>query len=132
MTTEHEHERGLSVEPDEGQGLDHDLIPTDEIDGTPVFCPDGEKVGRVDRFMLDRRSGHARFAVMNFAGFLGMGEELRPVPWGALDYDTDREGYVITAEDEALKDSPSFRRDAPPLWDAAYTTDISSYWGVSC
>jgi len=31
---------------------------------------------------------------MSFGGFLGIGEKYHPLPWDALDYDTERGGYA--------------------------------------
>ena len=66
-----------------------------------------EKIGHIDHLMIDKQSGHVAYAVMNFGGFLGMGEEAHPVPWNALRYDTDRGGYVTGDHKEQLEGAPS-------------------------
>ena len=38
--------------------------------------------------MIDKRSGKAAYAVMNFGGFLGIGEDSYPLPWSVLTYNT--------------------------------------------
>jgi hypothetical protein len=53
-----------------------------------VYGPDNQKIGSVERVMIDKISGKVAYAVMSFGGFLGMGEDYYPVPWASLKYDT--------------------------------------------
>lgn len=117
---------GHAAERDEGT----DLIASDRVEGTAVYRPNGDKIGRIHHFMVGKRNGRVEYAVMSFGGFLGMGAERRPVPWEALDYDTDLGGYVVSAEEDVLKASPTIRDNESPLWDRTYATEIYGYWGV--
>ncbi len=108
----------------------HNLIASDRVEGTAVFRPDGEKIGRIHHFMVGKRSGQVEYAVLSFGGFLGMGKELRPVPWDALDYDTDMGGYIVSAEEDILRNSPVIEDDREPLWDRAYGSNVYAYWGL--
>ena len=108
----------------------HDLIASDRVEGTKVFRPDGERIGKIDHFMVDKRSGQVEYAVMSFGGFLGLGEELRPLPWGALEYDSDQGGYVVAAEDDTFRNSPFIEGTSAPEWDSAYAKVLYGYWGV--
>ena len=49
------------------------LIGSDKVEGTPVCRPDGERVGQIERIMIDKLSGKVAYAVMSCGGFLGMG-----------------------------------------------------------
>ena len=51
----------------------HDLIGSDKVEGTNVYRSNGEKIGEIERVMLEKRSGRIAYAVMSFGGFLGMG-----------------------------------------------------------
>jgi hypothetical protein len=53
----------------------HDLIGSDRVEGTNVYRSNGDKIGEIERVMLEKVSGRAAYAVMSFGGFLGMGEE---------------------------------------------------------
>lgn len=108
----------------------HELIASNRVEGTKVFRPDGERIGKIDHFMVHKRSGQVEYAVMSFGGFLGLGEELRPLPWGALDYDSDLEGYVVAAEDDTFRNSPFIEGTTAPDWDSAYARTLYQYWGV--
>lgn len=122
-------DRRAARQPDEHE-LGPDLIASDKVEDTDVYRPDGEKIGKVDHFMVGKRSGVVEYAVMSFGGFLGMGKELRPIPWDALDYDTEMDGYVVSAEEDVLRDSPSFERRHAPVWDSAYATRVYNHWGL--
>ena len=56
------------------------LIGSDKVEGTAVYGPDNQKIGSVQRVMIDKISGKVAYAVMSFGGFLGMGEDYYPVP----------------------------------------------------
>jgi len=108
----------------------HRLVASDNVEGTMVFRPGGEKIGYIDHFMVDKRSGKVEYAVMSFGGFLGLGEELRPVPWSVLSYDTELDGYVVSAEEDTFRNSPYLEGGTVPAWDSAYQKRIYQYWGV--
>ena len=49
----------------------HNLIGSDKVDGTAVYGADGEKIGSIERMMIDKLSGKVSFAVLSF-GFTGV------------------------------------------------------------
>ncbi len=106
------------------------LISSDKVDGTSVYASDGEKIGHVDHLMIGKRSGQVEYAVMSFGGFLGIGENFHPIPWDALDYDTDRGGYVVNIDKSKLAEAPQFSRSAMPTFDSAFGTQVFGYYGV--
>ena len=44
----------------------HALIASDKVEGTPVYRSNGEKVGTVERLMIDKLNGKVVYAVMSF------------------------------------------------------------------
>lgn len=83
------------------------LISSSQVEGTPVYNLDGEKLGTVDSMMIDRDTGQVAYAVMAFGGFLGMGEKRHPMPWKTMVYDKAREGYVVSLSREELEAAPN-------------------------
>ena len=106
------------------------LISSDKVDGTKVFATDGEKIGHVDHLMIGKRNGRVEYAVMSFGGFLGLGESYHPIPWEALDYDTDQGGYVVNIDKEKLEAAPYYTTDSVPSFDRGYGSQVYSYYGV--
>ncbi|MEX6632732.1 PRC-barrel domain-containing protein [Hyphococcus lacteus] len=107
------------------------LISADKVEGTDVFNNDGEKLGSVQDVMLDKRQGNVAFAVMAFGGFLGMGEKHHPLPWDTLNYDDERDGYVVNLSKEKLEGAPTIERnETNRLYDRSYGEKIYGYYGV--
>jgi hypothetical protein len=100
--------------------LDHretmSLIGSDKVEGTPVFRSDGDKVGTIERVMIDKLSGKVAYAVMSFGGFLGIGEDYYPLPWSLLTYNPKLEGYEVDVTEQQLKGAPKYSRHQSWDW----------------
>src|SRR5580692_11399783 len=59
------------------------LISSDKVEGTPVYNPKGERLGKVHHLMIDKYTGQVAYAVMSFGGFLGKCSPTTPV-WAAM------------------------------------------------
>ena len=105
------------------------LISSDKVDGTTVYNRQGEKLGSVRNFMVDKRSGKAEYAVLQFGGLFGIGSDHYPLPWDKLSYDTDLGGYVVDIDKERLTDAPHYS-DQSPAYDHDYGRAVHDYWGV--
>ena len=107
-----------------------DLISSEKVEGTKVVNRDGEELGTIHHFMVGKRDGKVRYAVMSYGGFLGMGEHYYPLPWEALTYDEDCDGYVADIDKERLREDkpPSFRRDEEPQWNRGFDEQIRIYY----
>lgn len=107
-----------------------DLIASDRVEGTLVYNKAGEKLGRISNFMVDKRSGQVRYAVLSFGGFLGMGHDHYPLPWSMLHYDVEMGGYVVELDKRMLDSAPSHPNDQRPLFDDDYGRNIHGYYGL--
>src|SRR4051794_36245745 len=96
-----------------------ELIASNKVEGTEVYNRQGEHLGEVYNFMVNKRSGQVEYAVMSFGGFLGVGESYHPLPWKALTYDTAQGGYVIDLDKRKLEGAPSYRAGEEPTYDRA-------------
>jgi hypothetical protein len=89
------------------QSPNGDVISSEHVEGTQVYSANtSENVGEIHHLMIDKKSGRVAYAVMSFGGFLGLGESYYPVPWNALKYDTNLQGFVTGITAEQLKDAP--------------------------
>src|SRR5438874_9218994 len=86
----------------------YDLIGSDKVEGTNVYRSNGEKVGSIERVMLEKRSGKVAYAVMSFGGFLGLGNDHYPIPWARLTYNESLGGYEVNISDEELRGAPKY------------------------
>lgn len=83
-----------------------ELIGSTKIEGACVCRSNGERVGTIDRVMIDKQTGKVAYFVMRFGGFLGLGERYLPIPWSVLRYDEDLGCYEISREFEARAPEP--------------------------
>ncbi len=84
------------------------LIGSDKVEGTAVYRSNGEKVGNIERVMIDKRSGKVGYAVMSFGAFLGIGSDNYPLPWQLLTYNPRLEGYEVNISEQQLKGAPKY------------------------
>ena len=107
------------------------LIASSAVKGTNVFNRAGEKLGSVDDVMMDKASGRAMYAVMSFGGFLGMGEGHHPLPWATLNYDKQKDGYVVDLDKKQLVDGPNYDGKSDFKWTSDYGRTVDDYYKVS-
>lgn len=105
------------------------VISSDRVEGTKVYNVAGDKLGSIDDLVIDKVSGHVRYAVMEFGGFLGMGTDRYPIPWNLLKYDTSMEGYVVPLDKERLADAPKYTTDKAPAYTPEYGTKVDEFYG---
>jgi sporulation protein YlmC with PRC-barrel domain len=100
--------------------------------GTNVYDRSGKSIGEVKDIILDKTSNNIMFAVVSFGGFLGIGEKFHPIPWGELDFDPNKKGYVVSFTAEQLKSAPSDSIDALTQNDGfAYRDRAYKHYGTT-
>ena len=109
-----------------------DLIASDKVEGTAVYNTAGERLGSVDHFMVNKRTGQVEYAVLGFGGLFGLGHKHYPLPWDSLTYQTDQGGYVVNLSKEQLEGAPSYETEAEaPTYDEDYGETVYAYYGVA-
>ncbi|HZG33131.1 PRC-barrel domain containing protein [Sphingopyxis sp. YF1] len=109
----------------------HRLIASDKVEGTAVYNPQDEKLGSIANVMIDKYSGKADYAVLQFGGLFGLGSDHYPIPWDMLTYDTDKGGYVVNLTKEQVEGAPRHARDDSPEYTDEYGRTIYGYYGLS-
>src|SRR6185437_11350675 len=104
------------------------LIGSDKVEGTAVYGADQNKIGSVERIMIDKISGKVAHAVLSFGGFLGMGEDYYPVPWSTLKYDTSLGGYRVNLTEDQRKRAPKFNDSTGWNWNRENEQRVYSYY----
>jgi sporulation protein YlmC with PRC-barrel domain len=110
---------------------DHRLIASDRVEGTAVYNRSGERLGTIHNFMVNKRSGKAEYAVMNFGGLFGLGGDRYPLPWDVLTYDTTQGGYVVDIDKSQLENAPKYNDSNEPLFDDGYGREVHRYYGIA-
>jgi len=107
------------------------LIASDRVEGTPVFRLGGKRIGTIKRLMLDKQRGTVAYAVMEFGGFLGIGNDYYPLPWALLTFDEGLGGYQVEVTDDQLKGAPKYARDGWDFGDRAKEAALLDYYGTT-
>jgi hypothetical protein len=108
------------------------LIGSDKVEGTPVYRSNGERVGQIDRVMIDKLSGKVAYAVMSFGGFLGIGEDYYPLPWALLTFNPALDGYEVNISERQLEGAPKFSKYENWDWsDRTRGREVYDYYGVT-
>ena len=104
------------------------LIGSDKVDGTAVYGADQQKIGSIERVMIDKMSGKVAFAVLSFGGFLGMGEDFYPLPWSTLNYDTNLGGYLVNLTKDQLEKAPKYTKSTDWNWNRENDQRVYNYY----
>ena len=71
------------------------LLSTTSIQNTTVVNAQGETLGDVKDLMVDLDSHRIEYAVLDFGGFLGIGDKYFAVPLQAFTVDRSNERFVL-------------------------------------
>lgn len=113
-----------------GDGPGPDVMAAGTLTGDKVVTTDGEHVGHITGIMLDVRSGCIAYAVLSAGGFLGMGNTLHAIPWGALTLNIDEKLFLVHITADEIKNAPGFDKDHwPSMADPQLATAVHRYFG---
>lgn len=108
----------------------HQLIASDKVEGTSVRRPNGDKIGSIERIMIDKRSGRVAYAVMSFGGFLGIGEDHYSLPWGKLNYNESLDAYEVDITEDQLRGAPVGTSERSEYNNRDWDTRMHDYYKV--
>ena len=110
--------------------MGHTLVPSDRVERALVCGREGEKIGTIERLMLDKLTGTVAYAVVKCSKFLGTDVHHYPVPWSSLKYDPTRRVYCTDFTLEQLRSGPC-ELDGEFDWgDRSHPYAHPQYWGV--
>lgn len=113
-----------------GEGPGPEVMASDTLEGDDVVNAQGEDLGEIKDIMIDVRSGRVAYAVLSSGGFLGIGDKLFAIPWGALTLDADRKCFVLDVDKDRLKNAPGFdKHHWPSMADPIWAKEVHDYFG---
>ena len=107
------------------------LIASNKVEGTAVYNTQGEKLGSIHNFMVDKKSGQVEYAVLTFGGLFGMGGDYYPLPWQVLTYDTDKGGYLVNLDKSVLEKAPHYSGEDEPAFDRDYGSQVYRHYDLT-
>ena len=117
----------MAIEARETAGL----IGSDKVEGTAVYDAKGEKIGSIERLMIDKKSGQVAYAVLSFGGFLGIGSDYYPIPWASLTYDTSLGGDRLDSTEARLQGAPQYSGTHWDWDDRTRGRQVYDYYGAT-
>ena len=105
-------------------------LPTSTFTGTDVRNRDGEDLGTIKDFVLDVTNGRVLYAVLDFGGFLGIGDKYFAVPVQAFRPDTQSDRFVLDVDKARLENAPGFDKDNwPTTPDDTFLRSVYEFYG---
>lgn len=105
------------------------LIASNKVDEMAVRTREGDKLGHVYSYMVNKRTGTVTHAVLSLGGLLGLGKSYYPLPFELLTYNAVEDVYQVTIDRHLLEGGPSWSNNAPNF-DQAYADRVASYYGT--
>lgn len=107
------------------------VLAASTIENDTVVNMAGDKLGSIDEIMIDVPTGRVAYAVLSVGGFLGLGDKLLAIPWGALRIDPANKRFVLDVSKERLEQSPGFDKDNwPSMADERWATELHNYYNA--
>ncbi|MES2905903.1 MAG: PRC-barrel domain-containing protein [Pseudomonadota bacterium] len=106
-------------------------ILASRVHGTQIYNLQGESIGHVEDVVLDKLSNNILFAVVGFGGILSVGEKYHPIPWSSLNYEKDKDGYVVPYSKEMLEKAPVYDLNELTKNDGDVYAKTNAYYGTA-
>ncbi|AYK03140.1 PRC-barrel domain-containing protein [Legionella sainthelensi] len=103
------------------------IVRTDDVKGKEVKSPELESLGEIEEIVLDKFTGEARYVVLSFGGFLGLGEKYFAFPWKSISYNKGEECFILNVDKTQLKEEYGFDKEHWPNM-ATWPTTIDKYY----
>jgi sporulation protein YlmC with PRC-barrel domain len=106
------------------------ILTATSLIGDRVENRQGEHLGRIKDIMLDMQRGNIAYVVLEYGGFMGMGEKLFAIPFIDLDLDQTQQKFMLDVDKEQLDRAPGFDKDHWPETNShSYSKGAGSSWG---
>ena len=92
--------------------------------GMDVVNRQNEDLGEIKDLVIDLRTGGAHAAVLEFGGFVGLGEKRYAFPARRLTPGLDREKVILNVDKKTLESAEGFEKERWPAMDDAYWTKM--------
>src|SRR4051812_39494086 len=84
------------------------FLTASSIIGDKVYNDKNEHMGKIEDIMIDITTGKIEYVVIEFGGFLTIGEKYFAIPFSLLKVDPDRKAFLFNQSREMLEKAPGF------------------------
>ena len=107
------------------------VLKGSDLIGMKVEGADGKKLGDIKDLVVDPMDGDIDYAVLDYGGFLGVGDKYFAVPWEAFKFSADGKKAVLDVTKKDLKQAPGFdKKHWPDLNSRDQAIVIYEFYGV--
>ncbi|WP_447987450.1 PRC-barrel domain-containing protein [Nitrospira sp. Nam74] len=107
------------------------VLKGSDLIGMKVEGADGKKLGDIKDLVVDPTDGDIDYAVLDYGGFLGVGDKYFAVPWEALQFSPDGKKVILDVTKKDLKQAPGFdKKHWPDLSSQDQAIVIYEFYGV--
>jgi sporulation protein YlmC with PRC-barrel domain len=112
-----------------GSGRNQNMYKGSKIIGANIRDRQHNKLGVIKDIVLDSDRGEVAYVVANFGSVAGTGRKYHAIPWKALQASDDGNYYLLQADAETARNSPSFDRGKwPDMTDQRWSAEVNRYW----
>jgi sporulation protein YlmC with PRC-barrel domain len=83
-------------------------LTASSIIGDKVHNDKGEHMGEIEDIMIDMTTGKIEYVIIEFGGFLTIGEKYFAIPFGLLRVDPGKKMFLFNQSRELLEKAPGF------------------------
>jgi sporulation protein YlmC with PRC-barrel domain len=112
-----------------GQASSGSEIRFSKLKDATVTSSAGESLGKVEDLLINPTSGKIEFVILGNGGFLGMGEKRIPVPWQAVNVQSEKQ-FTLNVDKNKLKSAPTLSKNYPELASPDYTVTIYRFYEI--
>jgi sporulation protein YlmC with PRC-barrel domain len=107
------------------------ILKASDLIGKKVVNPEGKTLGDIKNLAIDAESGRVAYGILSFGGFLGIGDKLFAIPWGALRVGPGGDNFILNVAKEKLEKAPGFDSDMwPDLTNRKTASELHTYYGI--
>lgn len=104
------------------------ILTATSIIGDKVINRAGENIGEINNIMVNILDGTIQYLIIEFGGFLGVGEKLFAVPFAAVKLNAKDQNFTLDVEKSFLESAPGFDKEHWPETNSHYF-DVNTHWG---
>lgn len=104
------------------------VLTATSIIGDKVVNKEQEDIGKIKDIMVNVQDGTIQYLIIEFGGFIGLGEKLFAVPFRALKLNAKEQNFTLDVEKAFLEAAPGFNPEHWPETNSHYF-DVNSHWG---
>lgn len=107
------------------------VLKGSDLMGMKVEGTDGKTLGDIKDLVIDPMDGDIDYAVLDYGGFLGLGDKYFAVPWEAIRFSPDGKKAILDVTKKDLKQAPGFdKKHWPDLSSRDQAIVIYEFYGV--